>query len=293
MLTLQALHFHLAAFEPHAHIPRSQDPLHHALPGRVSPLPQPRRQSREIRHGVAAPPGHQAPAVEAEPGLNPLDRARPAVDDDDHEHDLERLRGSLAAAGLSPWTTPHPVRRVELPAPPEMRTPTPERHHGDAGRPYCGCGRRHYVRPRRTTSRSDGHEHQAQDASGPGRLRGDNRLAAGPSGILAGRSGTEEIPARPSAGLAIDPQALDETYRPPHRQLAASLLQQSDSGELTEGQPLPSGSDLTGAFAVRTTGCRAIAYLQQTGAGRTIAAGVATLRSAADQREPRRPRGAI
>ncbi len=59
---------------------------------------------------------------------------------------------------------------------------------------------------------------------------------------------------------------------PPHRQIAAWLLAQIDSGELAEGRPLPSEADLMGMFGVaRTTVRRAIAYLREIGAVRTVA----------------------
>ena len=108
-----------------------------------------------------------------------------------HEHDPERVRGSLAGSRSLPWTTLHPVRRVELLAPPERRTHTPERHHGDAGRPSCGYGRRDrrdYVRPRRTASRNDDHEYEAQAA----------RVATLRSAIISQTSGPAASAARRS-----------------------------------------------------------------------------------------------
>lgn len=58
---------------------------------------------------------------------------------------------------------------------------------------------------------------------------------------------------------------------PPHRQIAAWLLARIDSGELRPGQPIDSEKDLMDAFGVaRTTARRAIAYLRETGAIRTV-----------------------
>ena len=58
---------------------------------------------------------------------------------------------------------------------------------------------------------------------------------------------------------------------PPHRQIAAWVLARIESGELRPGQPVPSEKDLVDAFGVaRTTARRAIAYLRETGAVRTV-----------------------
>ena len=59
---------------------------------------------------------------------------------------------------------------------------------------------------------------------------------------------------------------------PPHRQIAAWLLARMDSGELRPGQTIDSEKDLMDAFGVaRTTVRRAIAYLRETGAVRSVA----------------------
>jgi DNA-binding GntR family transcriptional regulator len=59
---------------------------------------------------------------------------------------------------------------------------------------------------------------------------------------------------------------------PPHRQIAAWIMARIESGELAEGQPVPSEKELQDAFGVaRTTVRRAIAYLRETGAVRTVA----------------------
>lgn len=58
---------------------------------------------------------------------------------------------------------------------------------------------------------------------------------------------------------------------PPHRQIAAWLLGRIESGQLAEGQPVPSEKDLMDLFGVaRTTVRRAIAYLRDEGAVRTV-----------------------
>ena len=58
---------------------------------------------------------------------------------------------------------------------------------------------------------------------------------------------------------------------PPHRQIAAWIAARIESGELQAGQPVPSEKDLVDAFGVaRTTARRAIAYLRETGAVRTV-----------------------
>lgn len=57
----------------------------------------------------------------------------------------------------------------------------------------------------------------------------------------------------------------------PHRQIAAWIISRIDAGELTEGQPIPSETELQNAFGVaRTTARRAIAYLRETGVVRTV-----------------------
>jgi DNA-binding GntR family transcriptional regulator len=59
---------------------------------------------------------------------------------------------------------------------------------------------------------------------------------------------------------------------PPHRQIAAWLLARIETGELRPGQPVESEKDLMDAFGVaRTTVRRAIGYLRETGAVRTVA----------------------
>jgi DNA-binding GntR family transcriptional regulator len=58
---------------------------------------------------------------------------------------------------------------------------------------------------------------------------------------------------------------------PPHRQIAAWLLARIESGDLQPGQPVPSEKELVGTFGVaRTTARRAVAYLRETGAVRTV-----------------------
>lgn len=58
---------------------------------------------------------------------------------------------------------------------------------------------------------------------------------------------------------------------PPHRQIAAWLLGRIESGELAEQQPVPSEKDLMDLFGVaRTTARRAISYLRDQGAIRTV-----------------------
>jgi GntR family transcriptional regulator len=59
---------------------------------------------------------------------------------------------------------------------------------------------------------------------------------------------------------------------PPHRQIAGWIVGQIEAGVLREGQPIPSEKELQDAFGVaRTTVRRAIAYLRETGAVRTVA----------------------
>jgi GntR family transcriptional regulator len=59
---------------------------------------------------------------------------------------------------------------------------------------------------------------------------------------------------------------------PPHRQMAAWIVSRIDTGELTEGQPIPSEKELQDAFGIaRTTARRAIAYLRDNGVVRTVA----------------------
>ena len=58
---------------------------------------------------------------------------------------------------------------------------------------------------------------------------------------------------------------------PPHRQIAAWIKARIDSGELRPGQPVDSEKELMDIFGVaRTTVRRAIAYLRETGAVRTV-----------------------
>jgi GntR family transcriptional regulator len=58
---------------------------------------------------------------------------------------------------------------------------------------------------------------------------------------------------------------------PPHRQIAAWLLECIQSGELVAGKPVPSEKELMDLFGVaRTTVRRAIAYLRDQAAIRTV-----------------------
>jgi GntR family transcriptional regulator len=58
---------------------------------------------------------------------------------------------------------------------------------------------------------------------------------------------------------------------PPHRQIAAWIFARIENGELQPGQPLESEKDLMDTFGVaRTTARRAVAYLRETGAIRTV-----------------------
>jgi DNA-binding GntR family transcriptional regulator len=58
---------------------------------------------------------------------------------------------------------------------------------------------------------------------------------------------------------------------PPHRQIAGWIAARIESGELQPGQPIDSEKDLMDTFGVaRTTVRRAIAYLRETGAVRTV-----------------------
>jgi GntR family transcriptional regulator len=58
---------------------------------------------------------------------------------------------------------------------------------------------------------------------------------------------------------------------PPHRQIAAWLLERIESGELPAGQPVPSEKELMDLFGVaRTTVRRAIAYLRDQAVIRTV-----------------------
>jgi GntR family transcriptional regulator len=72
--------------------------------------------------------------------------------------------------------------------------------------------------------------------------------------------------------INVDAPEID--YRaelPPHRQIAAWLQSRIDGGELQPGQPIDSEKDLMDTFGVaRTTARRAIAYLRETGAIRTV-----------------------
>ncbi len=59
---------------------------------------------------------------------------------------------------------------------------------------------------------------------------------------------------------------------PPHRQIAAWILALIESGDLQPGQPVPSEKELTDLFGVaRTTARRAIGWLRDQGAIRTVA----------------------
>ncbi len=58
---------------------------------------------------------------------------------------------------------------------------------------------------------------------------------------------------------------------PPHRQIAAWLVGRIESGELAEGQPVPSEKELMDLFGVaRTTVRRSIAYLRDEAIIRTV-----------------------
>lgn len=58
---------------------------------------------------------------------------------------------------------------------------------------------------------------------------------------------------------------------PPHRQIAEWLRARIESGELAEGQPVPSEKELMEVFGVaRTTARRAIAYLREQAVVRTV-----------------------
>jgi GntR family transcriptional regulator len=58
---------------------------------------------------------------------------------------------------------------------------------------------------------------------------------------------------------------------PPHRQIAAWLLARIESGDLQPGQAVDSEKDLMDRFGVaRSTVRRAVAYLRETGAVRTV-----------------------
>ena len=59
---------------------------------------------------------------------------------------------------------------------------------------------------------------------------------------------------------------------PPHRQIAAWVLARIESGDLQAGQAVPSEKDLMDSFGVaRTTVRRAVAWLRDQGAVRTVA----------------------
>jgi DNA-binding GntR family transcriptional regulator len=59
---------------------------------------------------------------------------------------------------------------------------------------------------------------------------------------------------------------------PPHRQIAAWILAGIESGDLQPGEPVPSEKELTDMFGVaRTTARRAVAWLREEGAVRTVA----------------------
>ena len=73
--------------------------------------------------------------------------------------------------------------------------------------------------------------------------------------------------------IVMDAPEID--YRaelPPHRQIAAWILARIASGDLQPGQPVPSEKELVDMFGVaRTTARRAIAWLRDQGAVRTVA----------------------
>jgi GntR family transcriptional regulator len=73
--------------------------------------------------------------------------------------------------------------------------------------------------------------------------------------------------------IVMDAPEID--YRaelPPHRQIAAWILARIESGDLRPGQAVPSEKELTDLFGVaRTTARRAIAWLRDQGAVRTVA----------------------
>jgi DNA-binding GntR family transcriptional regulator len=73
--------------------------------------------------------------------------------------------------------------------------------------------------------------------------------------------------------IVMDAPEID--YRaelPPHRQIAAWILARIESGDLQAGQPVPSEKELVDVFGVaRTTARRAIAWLRDQGAVRTVA----------------------
>jgi GntR family transcriptional regulator len=72
--------------------------------------------------------------------------------------------------------------------------------------------------------------------------------------------------------IVMDAPEID--YRaelPPHRQIAAWVLARIESGDLQAGQPVPSEKELMDLFGVaRTTARRAIAWLREQGAIRTV-----------------------
>jgi DNA-binding GntR family transcriptional regulator len=58
---------------------------------------------------------------------------------------------------------------------------------------------------------------------------------------------------------------------PPSRQIAAWILARIESGDLAPGQPIPSEKEITDTFGVaRTTARRAVAWLREQGAIRTV-----------------------
>jgi DNA-binding GntR family transcriptional regulator len=59
---------------------------------------------------------------------------------------------------------------------------------------------------------------------------------------------------------------------PPHRQIAAWIIARIESGDLQAGQAVPSEKELMDTFGVaRTTARRAIGWLREQGAVRTVA----------------------
>jgi GntR family transcriptional regulator len=73
--------------------------------------------------------------------------------------------------------------------------------------------------------------------------------------------------------IVVDAPEIDHRAElPPHRQIAAWILARIESGDLRPGQPIPSEKELTDTFGVaRTTARRAVAWLRDQGAVRTVA----------------------
>lgn len=70
----------------------------------------------------------------------------------------------------------------------------------------------------------------------------------------------------------VDAPEIDyRAEQPPHRQVAGWLRERIESGELSEGEPVPSEKELMDAFGVaRTTVRRAVAYLREQAVIRTV-----------------------